>query len=87
MTREEAVAAAREFVVREGRRVTLEPEMVLRMEAERFNRLLGAQRYPSDFWVVHFRKILPPDVAFESPSTVAVEVIDATGEVRPVRSP
>jgi hypothetical protein len=84
MTQEEAVALACEFVVRQQHAVILEPEAVRHMEAERFNRLLGRPNYPSDFWIVEFRKILPLGVAFESPNTVTVEVIEATNQVRVV---
>jgi hypothetical protein len=83
MTREEAIAAARDFVARLGRAVHLEPEAVRHMEAERFNRLFGRAVYPSDFWVVEFPKLLPPGIT-ECPGTVTVEVVEATGRVREV---
>lgn len=84
MTREEAIEAARDFVIRLGRPVILEPEAVRPMQAARFNALFGRTVYPSDFWVVDFRKVLPPGVAAESPGAVTVEVNPATGEVREV---
>ena len=82
MTQEEAVTLAREFVVSQQRAVIPEPEAVRHMEADRFNRLLGRAYYPSDFWVVEFRKVLPPGVAAETPGSLLVEVIEATGQVR-----
>jgi hypothetical protein len=84
VTREEAIEAARDFVIRLGRPVILEPEAVRPMQAARFNALFGRTVYPSDFWVVDFRKVLPPGVAAESPGAVTVEVNPATGEVREV---
>jgi hypothetical protein len=78
------IAAARDFVVREGRAVELEPEAVRPLSAARFNALFGREVYPGDFWVVEFRKVLPAAVAAESPATVAVEVVPATGQVREV---
>ena len=79
MTQEQAIAAAREFVVRNRRPVQLEPESVRLYEADRFNILFGQEIYPCDFWVVGFRKTV-----FESPGSVMVEVIPGTGEVREV---
>jgi hypothetical protein len=84
VTREQVIAAARAFVVREGRAVVLDPEAVRPLSAARFNALFGRAVYPADFWVVEFRKVLPPGVAAESPATVAVEVVPATGQVREV---
>ena len=84
MTLEEAVAAAQAFVARLDRPVILEPEEVRPMSAARFNALLGRPVYPCDFWVMDFRKVLPPDVVCETPGCVTVEVIPATGEVREV---
>jgi hypothetical protein len=84
MTREEVVVAARDFALRVGHVVLAEPEAVRPLQAARFNALFGRPVYPSDFWVVEFRKVLSPGVAIESPSTVAVEVIPATGQVREV---
>ena len=84
MTREEAVTVARDFVLRETRAVLAEPEAVRLMQAARFNALFGHPVYPGDFWVIEFRKILPPGVAAESPGTILVEVVPATGEVREV---
>jgi hypothetical protein len=84
MTREEAISAARDFVLRQKRAVLLDPEAVRPMQAARFNALFGRIVYPCDFWVVEFRKVLPPGVAAESPGSVAVEVIPVTGEVREV---
>jgi hypothetical protein len=84
MTREEAIAAARDFVTRLGRSVVLEPEDVRPMQAAKFNALLGRVVYPCDFWVVDFRKVLPHGAAAESPGAVTVEVNPATGEVREV---
>lgn len=84
MTQEEAVTLAREFVVDQQRAVVFEPEAVRHMKADRFNRLLGRSHYPSDFWVVEFSKVLPQGVAFESPTTVMVEVIEMTRQVREV---
>jgi hypothetical protein len=57
------------------------------MHADRFNRLLGRQEYPSDFWVVEFRKILPPGVAAESPGSILIEVVDANSMLREVLGP
>jgi hypothetical protein len=54
------------------------------MPAARFNSLFGREVYPGDFWVIEFRRVLPPEVLVESPGTVMVEVIPATGEVREV---
>src|SRR5262245_47433895 len=84
MTREQAIAAARDYVKLKGRSVCLEAESVRLMEAARFNDLFGQEMYPCDFWVVEFVKILPPGVAAESPGSIIVEVIPTTGEVREV---
>jgi hypothetical protein len=84
MTREQATALARDFVLKHPREVLSEPESVRQMQADRFNRLFGRAVYPCDFWVVEFRKVLPPGVAVEMPGTVAVEVIPSTGEVREI---
>ncbi len=84
MTREQVIAAARDFVFRQSRAVLPEPEAVRPMSAARFNALLGPAAYPCDFWVVEFRKELSPGVVAESPGTVMVEVIPTTGEVREV---
>jgi hypothetical protein len=81
MTREEVIAAARDLMVREGRAVLLEPLAARSMTASAFNELFGRQVYPGDFWTVEFLKVLPPGVAAESPGSVLVEVIPATGEV------
>ena len=54
------------------------------MQAAAFNELFGREVYPGDFWVVEFRKMLPPWVVLETPGTVTVQVIPATGEVREV---
>src|SRR5262249_24936814 len=84
MTREEAVTAARDFVLRASRAVLAEPDAVRLMQAARFNALFGRPVYPGDFWVVEFPKVLPTGVAGESPGTILVEVVPATGEVREV---
>lgn len=81
MTREQVIAVARDFVSRLPRPVVPDPEAVRPMAAARFNALFGRTVYPGDFWVVEFRKVLPRGVAAESPGTIAVEVIPATGEV------
>jgi hypothetical protein len=54
------------------------------MQAAQFNTLFGREVYPCDFWVVEFRKVLPADIAAESPGSILVEVIPTTGEVREV---
>jgi hypothetical protein len=84
MTQEQALHLARALVAQKGRAVMLEPEAVRRMRAEPFNGLFGRPVYPSDFWVVEFRKILPPGVAAETPGSVLVEVVDATEQAREV---
>lgn len=84
MTREQAIAVARDFVIRLGGPVVLEPEDARLMRAAMFNELFCRRVYTCDFWVVDFRKILPPEVAAESPSAIAVEVNPATGEAREV---
>jgi hypothetical protein len=83
LTREHAIELAREYFAQFGRAVILEASAVRRMDGKRFNRLFGRQVYPSDSWVVEFPKLLPPGVT-ECPGTVAVEVLEATGDLREV---
>ena len=82
--RDQVIAVAQQFVARRSQVVVPEPEAVRPMEAARFNALFGRAVYPGDFWVIEFRKVLPPGVAAESPGSVMVEVMPATGEVRAV---
>jgi hypothetical protein len=84
MTSEQAVAIARELIIRNRRSVVLEPIAIRRMQAVEFNELFGRTAYPSDFWVVEFLKILPHGVAAETPGSVLVEVVDATQQAREV---
>ena len=83
MTREEAIALARDYVRRLGQAVCLEPDSARYMESEPFNELLGRRFYPGNFWAVEFPKRLPPGVT-ECPGSVLVEVMEATGQVREV---
>jgi hypothetical protein len=55
--------------------------------ADRFNRLYGFQKYPEDFWVVEFRKRFDEGVVAESPSTIAIMVLAATGRACKLSSP
>jgi hypothetical protein len=82
MTEEDAVKIARSFAAQLGYSVDLESPTSFRMSGERFNRLWDRKVYPSDSWVVHFPKYLPPGVAAEDPATIMIEVLEATGQVR-----
>ena len=84
MTREEAIAVARAFVVQKRYAVYFDQVEARLMEASRFNVLFGQPLYPCDFWAVDFPKILPPGIAAESPDSIMIEVIPETGEVREV---
>jgi hypothetical protein len=84
MTQEQVIVTAQNFVIGKGYQVLLEPEAIRLLSADRFNALFGRIVYPGDFWTVEFRKILPPEVMAESPSTVMIEVVPDTGEVREV---
>lgn len=84
MTRDEAITVARDFLLKNGRGFHLDPLEVRPMQAARFNSLFGQEKYPCDFWVIEFLKILPAGIAFESPGSWLVEVIPASGEVREV---
>ena len=84
MTREVAIAVAREFVKREGLSVDLEPYDIRLQPASRYNKLLGREVYPCDFWIVEFIKILGPGVAIEFPASTCIEVVSITGVAREV---
>src|SRR4051794_26550450 len=79
MSREEAVAVARDFVIREGLMGHAEPASVRLARAACFNGLFRRELYPCDFWVVEFLKVVD-----ESPGSVMLEVIPDTGVIREI---
>jgi hypothetical protein len=83
MTEERALQIARNYAAQIGYSVDLEAPTVHRKSGEKANRLFGRKVYASDSWFVHFPKKLPPGVV-EDPSSIIIEVLEATSQVREV---
>lgn len=77
MNRAEAVQLAVNFMSKESEySIDLTPSDAFLVQAAKY-----PDRYTNDFWVVHFPIRLPPEVLFQEPSTVIVQVDAITSEV------
>lgn len=80
MTKEQVISLANQFIA-ENNLPALELIGARLMKAEEFNELHGYERYKHDFWVVEYRKQLPPGVLAETPGNILIIVEEESGRI------